>query len=768
LNYQGNGAKLLRFANLFQWPLLLISVAILIALVVRSQLLTVTCFFVVGFGWANVTFKHHYFASLPSNVEGKTIQILGVVQGLPNESAQHTKFLFKVINAQTEELEGIEELRGQKIQLNCYRCDEAFLPDQQWRLLVRLKKPHGYASWGAFDYEKYLFRHKIIATGYVRSNDKNYLLKEPKALFLSNDTWRWRLRESLQNNLESYPIGEAIIGALLIGDKSRLRDEQKLVFQKTGTSHLMAISGLHIGLAFFVMTWFLKWFLMPVAPIFNWQPRQIIILFPAFLFAFLYAALAGFAISTQRAIIMLLLYVLIKLIARDVSLLKVLLLTVFIIFVYDPFSIFDIGFWLSCSAVFVIAITILHKESMKDKQAKSSFRKSSNDKLSNDLSHNAKLNLVTLQPILWLGMLPVTLLLFGKISLLSPFINLIMVPLFSAVLIPFTLFSLMLQLIGFTMFSNKALIFLSMVYENIFHFLEWVSQFPLSQVSLPPMQLWHWLLFLVVVIFYFCNLKFRHVVLSFWCVSLFLLNNQRELNHNEFNVALLDVGQGLSVVVEGPDYILVYDTGAAFQSGFNMADAVLIPYLHLLIISHADNDHIGGFQTLNESFDITQILTSHTDEIPSSRPCKANQSWSVDYLQFKMLSPKANSALDKNNDSCVLLISNAEIKVLFTGDIEKRVEDELVNNQKTSSSQSFIAAVQPQLALISAGYRNRYGHPHEHVLQRYWDQGIDTMSTTNSGSILLNIKKNSWDVSMYRSIEKGLWNRQKNTDFYKK
>ena len=430
---------------------------------------------------------------------------------------------------------------------------------------------------------------------------------------------------------------------------------------------------------------------------------------------------------------------------------------------------------------------ILQRETIESRQTNLLTQR----ELVNKVKRKSEFGLMKLQPILWLGMLPVTLLLFGKISLLSPFVNLIMVPLFSVLLIPLTLFALVLQLISLEMLSKNILVILSLVYEKIFYSLEWLSQHPLSQISLPPMQFWHWLLFITVAFFYFFNLKLKHILLGLWCVSLYFLSSLRHLDYEEFNVAVLDVGQGLSIVIEGPDYVLVYDTGASFQSGFNMADAVLMPYLHyrgikkidMLIVSHADNDHIGGFSVLNESFDIADILTSHVDDIPFANVCQTDMAWSVGYLHFKILSPELNSSFDRNNNSCVLLVSNGDLKVLLTGDIEKVAEDDLVSKQgdltadimlaphhgsKTSSSKSFIEAVSPQLALVSAGYRNRYGHPHEDVVQRYLEQDVNLKSTINSGSMLLNIKKNRWNLTEYRINEKGFWNRQKNTDNYKK
>ena len=737
------------------------------SLFVRRQVLVLPVFILLlGFSWANYVFTVHFESQLPSEYEGVTIVLTGEVDGLPAKNAQSSRFNFKINQAKTISNETIAELSNHKVVLSCYHCYMDFLPEQEWSLSVRLKRPHSYASWGAFDYEKYLFRNRIIATGYIRIKDQNELINSKSGFSITQ--LRYQIRSLLNQTLSDKNNAKSIIAALMIGDKSHFSNQQQLTFQKTGISHLMAISGLHIGLAFMVTIWLLKWVLFPVAQLFNWVPRQKLVLIPALFVALSYSALAGFAISTQRALIMLCLFVLARFCARELSLLKVLLMTVVVIFVVDPLSILDVGFWLSCSAVLVIGLAAQYQN----------LKKIQDSELHNNLS------LIKLQPLLWIGMLPVTLLFFGKISLLSPIINLLMVPLFCGVLIPITLFALVLYLIGLNQLSNSLLSVLSYCYQQVYWVLETISEWPIAQVSLTPMRIIDWLLFVLVILAYYKKWRLKHILALLFVIVFFVFNNPRNLEADEYIVTLLDVGQGLSMVIEAPDYVLVYDTGPAYSSGFSTAQSVLIPYLQrrgirqidMLIISHADNDHIGGLKTLTEAIEIKQILTSRVDKIPGATNCQKGQIWSVEGIDFEIISPDEGTPQGSNNRSCVLIVSNGFKKTLISGDIERQVERYLVNNEsdisadillvphqgsKTSSTATFIDVVKPDLALIAAGYRNHYGHPHNDVVSRYKNRNINIASTIDSGSILLKINKKDVNIKSYRRSNKGFWNHVK-------
>ena len=231
-------------------------------------------------------------------------------------------------------------------------------------------------------------------------------------------------------------------------------------------------------------------------------------------------------------------------------------------------------------------------------------------------------------------------------------------------------------------------------------------------------------------------------------------------------MTLLDVGQGLSVVVQTANHWLVYDTGAKFSAESDMGQSALLPFLRLqgvgkidkLIISHGDNDHIGGAVSLMRGIPAEQVLTSVPQQLSEYSPvrCAAGQSWTWDKVRFTLLSPQ-HAFVSENDNSCVLKIQSEQGAVLLTGDIEALAESWLIetygNNLKanvliaphhgsnTSSTTGFLQAIQPEYVLIPAGHRNQFGHPHQDVLVRYKQIKAKWLTSADSGAITINVKR---------------------------
>jgi len=714
-------------------------------------------FCVLGLMWTTYFFQKQLDSVLPHSLEKIDVAVIGLVQELPVEKDDVVNFIFKIESSESREIKA-----NTLIKLSCYRCDLAFLPDQRWNLTVRLKRPHGYASWGAFDYEKYLFRHEFIAKGYVRKKGINLQLDSE---VISVDQLRLKITQKLKTQSSLSNIGLSMMLALGVGDKSMLNSVQSRVFQEAGVSHIMAISGLHIGLVFIAISWLAKWLCYPIARCFVILPRQYLVLIPALASATLYAALAGFAVSTMRALVMLVVFVICRLSTRQVSLRKVLLVAVCVIVLFDPFSILDIGFWLSCGAVFIIALV---SEGSK------------------------KISLVRLQPLLWLGMLPLSALFFGQVSLVSPLVNLVAVPVFCFLLIPLTLFSLCLLMLGMTGLSELLFTFLDAAFVFIFDYLQWLTTFSYTQIYTAPWSSWHASLILLLVVAY--RLECIRWALGVGCIlvlSLLVHTESLFFNRDEqLKVTLLDVGQGLSIVVQvnsQTNHTLVYDTGPSYPSGFSAANAVLLPFLRheginkidKLVISHADNDHIGGYTDVVKNIEVAEVITSRVDVLSEATLCHKGQSWVFAGVHFDMISPDVNTPIGSNNLSCVLKIEFEGVSFLIAGDIEVPVERHLLNNEsalkdlksdvlvvphhgsQTSSSAAFLDAVNPKTALVSAGYLNRYRHPHKTVIDRYVERDIDFLSTVDNGSVIIHVNKFGWSKLSYREKKKAFWHYQK-------
>jgi len=748
------------FSDLLSVRLLLFSLFVVSALYYYSKRKVLLCllFILLGCSWSVSSFEQHRSRQISPDHELKNILLEGEVLGLPKVRGRDSSFIFRVINSPQNELR-----KGDLIKLNCYRCSWAFQPNDVWQLLVRLKQPHGYASWGAFDYEKYLFHQRVVAKGYIRVKEaNNYLIKAGDH---GVDHFRLAIKEKLDGLDRDKSVGFAMIKALAIGDKSSMTPEQRDVFQKTGVSHLMAISGLHVGLVFIVVYFLSGYILYPFSWLYCRIPRPHLSLFPALGAAFFYSALAGFSISTQRAFTMLCVYVVCRLLVRDVSLFKVLLVSVSIVLLLNPFSILDAGFWLSCGAVFVIAqLTIMQKN----------------------------MSLFKLQPKLWLGMLPMNVIFFGRVSFISPLVNLLAVPLFCVVLIPITLGAVLLFMLGFEWFGGGLLVLVSYIYGWLYQGLVVLSNIDAATAFTMQWTWFHSLLLITAGVAYYYQLRMRFMFLALLFLSIFVspMKVVRYFSDEEVLITLLDVGQGLSMVVHiaSHDYTLVYDTGPRYASGFNLADSVLLPYLrshginrvNRLLISHADNDHIGGFYALKKGIEVGDVLSSRTDVLPESLQCRAGQHWRVGEVEFDILSPQEATPIGSNNHSCVLRIEFSKTVFLISGDIEKQVERYLLaqapseraklkadillvphQGSKTSSTPNFIDMVEPKLALLAAGYLNHYGHPHQSVSTRYHKRGIDLVSTIENGSITIKIGREGWQRYSYRDRERGFWHHQK-------
>ncbi len=719
----------------------------------RGQLWLYSAFFVCAFAYANQAFDEHLNTVIPTDLEGISLSVEGHVLGLPSEDKARIRFDFEISEFTQDSIKHrFPWLVGKKLKLSCYRCRLPIGAGQTWQFTVRLKRPRGFASWGAFDYEKFLFRHQIVGTGYVRAKEEHHLLSEPTTNLHRS---RAKLRDAIAAS--SGDVGSAMLVSLSLGDRSGLSNEQRAVFQRTGVSHLFAISGLHVGLVFVLTTTLVKLLLWPVARVFSSVPRQYLTLPPALLAALTYAGLAGFSVSTQRAIVMLSVYVICKLSARQASLLQVLLIAITVLLLYDPFSILDSGFWLSCYAVLIIAIV------------------SDSDK---------SLPLWRLQPWLWLGMLPITALLFGQVSLISPVVNLAVVPIFCLLLIPALLVGLLFQLVGVSMFADLINQFLLTAFARVYDLLDFISAQNMAFVyteALPP-----WQAILIGILVLLATRKLLVMVPAIALMALCAWPSPTTLQADEYQLTLLDVGQGLSMVLRTADYVLVYDTGPTFNTGFSTANAVLLPFLRgqgismidELVISHADSDHIGGLDIVLSEMPVAQLSTSRLDRIPDShlhrsRSCQVGQVWRVGHIDFEFLGPSVDTPQGSNNRSCVLKVSNSETTALITGDIERPVERHLVatasadlsaqimlvphQGSKTSSSADFLDMVNPTVALLAAGYRNHYGHPHEKVVERYLERDIDLISTIENGSIQLNVRGKEIETTRFRKAQKRFW-----------
>jgi competence protein ComEC len=682
-------------------------------------------FVVLGFLWSSYQASLLLDDRLSLDLQGQDLLITGTVSNIPEFYDRRIRFEFKPDQDQEISLPN-------KISLNWY---QPFVKDihasDRWQLSVRLKQPYGMKNPGTFDYESWLFQQGIGATGYVRNNAQNVRLENASVYSIK------RLRQSLFNNIDQHLNNSdhrGLIQGLTTGIRHNISQDQWQLLRLSGTSHLLAISGLHIGLAAAIGFFSFRWL---------WSRRaNNLLILPAlqvgaiggFILALFYAALAGFSIPTQRALLMVSVVMISLLIKRPVSIHSTLALSLFVILIWDPLSVLSAGLWLSFSAVTIILFTCQYR-----------FPK-------------PRWQWARIHVFIALGLTPLLLVFFLQLSFIAPIANIIAVPFISLIVVPLLLLSIVLLCL-YEPIGYMLLDFMDLILTLFWPFLDTVVSLPFSHWTSAKIPLLY-LLPIVISIALLLAPKAvpgKHLAV-FGLLPLFFYSPARP-NNGEFWFTLLDVGQGLAGVVQTQHHTLVFDSGPKFSDNFNTGTAIVLPFLqsqgihHIdsLIISHGDNDHIGGALPLIDSMPVNTIITSAANKLPEAIPCLANHSWQWDHVSFRLFMADGIDKTSTNNQSCVLQVQNAAGTVLLSGDIEKQAEIQLVqqygavlkstilvaphHGSNTSSTYTFIDSVKPDVVLFPVGYRNRYHFPHNKVVQRYLDRQISLFNTADHGAI---------------------------------
>lgn len=696
----------------------------------RMQYLQLPAIALLGFVWANAYALTTEPAILPDSRLGADLMVTGVVTDLPDKDPKSTKFLFEIQQIEHEVLDAPLLVR-----LSWYRGIQDLRADELWRLRVRLKPARGFMNPGSFDYAGWLYRKGVRYTGYVRDHAERL---GPSSGQYPLSRWRQAIADHI-GEVVSSPTSSAILRALVVGDRSQLQPSDWELFRQTGTNHLVAISGLHIGLvaAFFFGLTNLSWRRVPF--LCRRWPAVIAASLVALVTASIYAAMAGFSIPTQRALIMLLVAVIAIWSRRTSRPMDVLAMAFITVLIWDPTAILAQGFWLSFSAVAVILYVMLR---LKDQRP--------------------VIQWLWLQVFIAIGLMPLLLFYYQQMSLISPLVNLLAIPWYGFVIVPTALAATALlpccDAISHFLFSLA-----DWALDASLEVFRWLSSGPFTVFSNSQVSEYA---FVLAILGIMLLLSPRGVPARYLSVVMFLpllLGHSvtNDLKEGDFRLSQLDVGQGLAALVETRTHLLVYDTGPRFRSGFNTGDAVLIPVIDwlggktidLLMVSHADTDHSGGAEALIKQLGARDILAGepHDAKPLAARPCEQGQSWVWDGVRFDVLSPPANHHLEGNNASCVLRVSSSAGSALLTGDIESAIERRLIretqgmlavdlilvphHGSNSSSIQMFVDLVQARYALFATGYRNHYGFPKQRVSDRWSAAGATLLNSAEEGMI---------------------------------
>lgn len=685
---------------------------------------------VAGMLWAAIWGAARLETQLPAVLDKTDWRVRGEIVGLPERDPRRLRFDLHVIDVIGPDGAAGPPLR--RLRLNWYGAAPELRAGERWQLQVRLRQPRGFANPGGLDYAGWLFARSVSATGYVRDAAANQLLAAPSPW--SVDAWRSRVAQ----RIEALPLDAAARGllrALTIGDGSAIGTGLWERMRVTGVIHLAVVSGLHIALAAsFGMLLGLLLGRGAAALGSPWPARHAGVI-GAWLAAGGYAALAGFGLSTARAWTALSVVLAMQLLRRRGARSTGLCWALALIALVDPLAPLGAGFWLSFGAV---AALLLCFGSRPPRSWPREF--------------------VRAQWVVTLGTAAGLLAFQGQLPLLAPLVNLLAVPWIGLVTVYLCLAGLLAlplwpvladglwRLAGWSLHGFERLLG---AVEGSAAAWQWLPAGGVGGAVL-------WLAALAAL----CLLAPRGLGLR-WCGAIAVLGValSRMPERLPLQVTVLDVGQGLAAVVETARHVLVYDTGPGFGERFDAGSGIIAPYLRsrgwraldLLMVSHGDLDHRGGEPGLLAHYPAYRRLQGWDAEPGAAATrCRAGQHWRWDGVDFRVLHPDGPTAAD-NDGSCVLLIEAGSVRVLLTGDIERRSETALLaagrvpddvdllvaphHGSRTSSSPAFVARARPGHVVYAAGHRHHFGHPHPEVVARYARVGARAWHTARDGAV---------------------------------
>lgn len=684
--------------------------------------------FGAGFFWAAACAHWRMADRLDPALEGRDVEVVGVIAGLPSPGPNPRFEL---------EPESSAVRLPRKLLVSWYEATSPVHPGERWEFTLRLRRPRGFSNPHGFDYEAWLLERGIGATGYVREKGVQRRLGERGSFLDALERMREAVRTRFGEALGATPAA-GILTALAVGDQRSISAEEWRLFNRTGVTHLMSISGLHVTLVSGLAAWLAAW---------GWRrsPRLALALparkaaaATAIAAALAYTLLAGFAVPAQRTFWMVTVVAAALWSGRLVSPWRTLSLALAAVVLADPWAPLAPGLWLSFGAVTLIFYVGAGWSREEPRLAQWG----------------------RMQWAITLGLAPAALLLFGQVSLAGPLANALAIPLVSVVVTPLALLAVILPL-------KEILEIAAWLVEWLLVFLEWCAALPGALWRQHAPATWTVLLALGGAAW---ALAPRGVPWRAGGVALmapaFALAPPAPAP-GEAWITVFDVGQGLAVLVRTAGRALLYDAGPAWGPEADSGSRVLVPSLagtgiarlDLMVLTHEDSDHLGGALSVMEALEVDALASSlaprHTLNALAAAPrrCRAGDAWEWDGVRFAFLHPpREGASRRRNNQSCVLRVQTRHGSVLLTGDIEKIAELEIRwptadvllvphHGSRSSSSAELIAAVRPRLAIVSAGYRSRFGHPAPEVLERYGAAGVAVLRTDLDGAVSVGLNR---------------------------
>lgn len=731
---------------------------------------------------------------VPIYLNNETVNITGTIISSPTRTPYGVRFLF---NTHLEQGVLVRQETFPRILSITWNDDDlpaqTLKAGQEWRLPLRLRIPKSTQNEGVFDQEKNWFAQGIRGFAVVRVNKSTLIFDYPQLLARHYGILSWvsNARASALAQIDSVLLMHdaqtaGVFKALTFGDQNAINASQWTLFQKTGITHLVSISGLHITMLAALFGWMIA-FLWRLSPsLCAYMPSMHAGQWAGVLLALIYALFTGWALPAQRTVYMLALWLFLSRLGIYNSNLRVVCWALWCVLLFDPFAVLSVGFWLSFGAVFwlVMAFGRLSKDPIKK------------------LSAVQKIKLLILSQLgIGLVMLPVTLYFFQQASLLGVLVNVVAIPLVSVILVPSLLLSSILQLcFGFAMPMLLVSDFLEFCISGLTNLIKHFGHLVLDK----HIAWWQVLSMAVLSLGMVYSLRYRYGWRSFALLILLLVlfllpKKNSDLAIGEVKIHVLDVGQGSAVLIQTANQNWLYDTGASYGQESDAGRRVIVPYLrahnihriHTMVLSHNDIDHTGGAVSVASLIKVDQILTPISPTLIANsgihvhqiNKCQVGESFEIDGIVLTVLSPNVGLLNDEkqsdNRKSCVLRLDSPSGEwrsLLMTGDIDGWQEANLVVNRNggvhdwssdvvmvphhgsaSSSTLPFIEATNPKMAFVQAGYLNSFGHPHRNVLQRYKDAKVMVEQTVMNGTLTFCIGCSRANMKRWRDEGDRYW-----------
>jgi competence protein ComEC len=710
----------------------------------------------VAAAWTCSSADERLAQRLPQASLGADFELEGTVAAFPSPAQGQVTFAFDVASPRPT---GVPP----RVRLTWYDAPPNLQPGDSLAITARLRPPRGARNPGGFDYEQWLLVNGYGATGYVRSG----VVRVADGGGMAT-AWR-RFRATLATRIGAASAdadGVALLTALALGERFRFTEQHWADFRRTGTSHLVAVSGMHVALLGLVVFVVLRYAWLRLAPPLASYDLEAAGAASLLATAY-YAALTGFAVPAQRSLVMVAVALAALVSRRRMGPAQLVAATLVAVLVFDPFAPLSASFWLSFVAVAILLALAAPRAAVV--AAASRWRRGA----------GLVLQFVRLQWWIGLALLPLSALYFGEISVVGPLVNLVAIPFFNVLLVPLAVLStVVLSFDALAAWTAPLVQGTALAAGATARALHAVAElrFAAAALPLPP---WPALAAAAVGVgLAVCGSGLPGSRLAWLALLPVFMPALRPLPHGTARAVVLDVGHGLAVVVETRSHRLLFDTGPTARSGFDSGAEIVVPALAArgrrgldrLIVSHADNDHAGGAAAVLAAFPGVDVLKGPDVVALAGRACSTGEEWEWDGVRFRVLHPAAEFGARGNESSCVLRVEAGASALLLTGDIERRGETALLtepiaadvvvvphHGSATSSSPSFVAAVAAKHAIVSAGYANRWGFPRPEVRERWRESGAEVIATGGAGAVSIVLAPSGVAVEAERDLRHRYW-----------